>query len=87
MDLNGQVDMRDISTLLVRVGTQASDASDQYDRDGDGIVTGIDALYCFVECKNRGCSTRPRRSRCGLLGIEALLALIPLARRRVRIRG
>ncbi len=87
MDLNGQVDMRDISTLLVRVGTQASDASDQYDRDGDGIVTRIDALYCFVECKNRGCSTRPRRSRCGLLGIEALLALIPLARRRVRIRG
>jgi hypothetical protein len=73
-----QIDRRDIDAIFAARGTPASGPNDPRDRDGDGTITVLDGSQCRLECKYPRCATAPP---CGLLGIEALLALVPLARR------
>jgi Tol biopolymer transport system component len=87
-DLNkdGVIDRADIDLIFHDRNTPAA-ASDQRDRDQDLRVTVFDSRICATKCTNPGCEPSPPAPvppSCGLLGIEALLPLALLARRRRR---
>jgi len=84
MNFSGKVDIKDVRMILRRSGKRSRGPSDRADQNGDGRIDFADAIGCFVRCDDSGCY--PRRHRCGLVGLEALLGLIPLARRRRRRR-
>ena len=72
-DGNGQVDALDLLQIIREPGTK---------EDGSPL---IDWGTCASKCTHRGCSPVARGDgRCGLLGIEGLLVLLPLAMRRRR---
>ena len=75
----GQIDRLDIDAIFAARGTPASGPSDPRDADGDGTITVLDGSQCRLQCDFARCATAP--PHCGLLGIEALLVLVPLARR------
>jgi|GEM_PF-2534844 len=82
----GQIDRRDIDAIFAARGSPASGPDDPRDADGDGQITVLDGSQCRLECDFARCATAP--SSCGLLGVEALLALLPLAlARRARRRA
>ncbi len=82
MDFSGKVDIEDLDFILDRSGERSEGPSDRFDRNGDGRIDLADAIECFIRCDDLGCY--PRSHRCGLIGLEALLGLIPLARKRRR---
>jgi len=67
---------------------QQAQPSDPRDTDGDGQITVLDARYCVTQCTNPNCepASASGTSSCGLLGLEALLALVPWWIRRRRSR-
>jgi hypothetical protein len=75
----GQIDRRDIDAIFAARGTAATGPDDPRDADGDGTITVLDGSQCRLQCDYARCATAP--PACGLLGVEALLALVPLARR------
>ena len=91
-DANGDdfVDVRDLARILGAHGQTATEPFDPRDGDQDGRITLHDVVTCAFECDRQYCSPppRPRPHACGLLGGEALLALLPfwLRRRRAAAR-
>jgi hypothetical protein len=75
----GQIDRSDIDVIFAARGTPASGPDDPRDANGDGQITIHDGSLCRLECDFARCKTSA--SACGLLGAEALLALLPLALR------
>jgi FtsP/CotA-like multicopper oxidase with cupredoxin domain len=73
-DKNGQIDVLDLFQIIREPSTK---------EDGSAL---IDWGSCASKCTHKGCSPLPPggRGRCGLLGIEGLLVLLPLALRRKR---
>ena len=83
VDWNGQVDHRDISMIEDLVTASATGSIVLSDEDGDSSeYTILDAQACELECDYDFCLIQD--VSCGLLGLEALLVLVPLARRRMR---
>jgi hypothetical protein len=80
-DLNGDsvIDRADLDLIWRDRGTPAA-ASDQRDRNHDLKITPLDRQICMAQCTNPDCT--PSAPHCGLLGIEALLPLTLLVRRR-----
>lgn len=79
----GQIDRRDIDVIFAARGTPSSGPGDLRDADGDGEITVLDGSKCRLACDFPRCANSA--PVCGLLGIEALVALAPLvvrARRR-----
>ncbi|HIF96556.1 MAG TPA: hypothetical protein EYQ54_05940 [Myxococcales bacterium] len=85
MDGDYDVDIDDLNLISANSGKHSNGASDHSDQNGDGMINGIDTLWCFVECDNFGCYSEP--ARCGLMGWEAFLPLAPLAWRKMRRRS
>jgi cysteine-rich repeat protein len=89
-DANGDrsVDQRDISKILKERGQTATHPYDARDVDLDGTITVLDSRTCVLECDRANCAPPPVGGGCGLLGGEALLALLPfwLWRRRAQAR-
>ena len=77
VDANLQVDARDLQILIGR--RWVTD-----DRAGSGLQP---AISCLGRCTYRGCSVGEVSTACGLVGLESLLVLIPLALRRRRRGG
>jgi hypothetical protein len=75
----GQIDRRDIDVIFAARGTAATGPDDPRDADGDGAITVLDGSQCRLRCDYARCAIAP--SACGLLGVEALLVLVPLVRR------
>ena len=75
-DKNGQIDALDLLRIIREPGSK---------EDGSPL---IDWASCLSKCTHKGCSPLPPggRGRCGLLGIEGLLVLLPLALRGKRRR-
>ncbi|HME72280.1 MAG TPA: hypothetical protein VKM54_20800, partial [Myxococcota bacterium] len=83
LDGNGQVDVRDVNLIFDAVGSFAQGFPafgwDARDRNTDGRITTLDAALCTAQCTYPNCAiTPPPKTGCGLLGIEALLALVAL---------
>jgi cysteine-rich repeat protein len=89
---DGSVDQRDISKILRERGQTAVQPYDPRDVDLDGQITVLDSRTCVRECDRANCAAPPPPAPgppgCGLLGGEALLALLPfwLWRRRAAAR-
>jgi len=87
---DGSVDQRDISKILRDRGQTALSPYDPRDVDLDGEITVLDSRTCVRECDRPTCAppTTVPAPGCGLLGGEALLALLPfwLWRRRAAAR-
>lgn len=89
VDGDGFVDRSDIEAIFAARGQPASGPLDPRDADGDGQITILDGRACTLECDFAQCAPPPSPAPgCGLLGVEALLALLPrLVRRRGRGRA
>jgi hypothetical protein len=83
----GQIDVRDVDAIFAARGTPASGPGDLRDADGDGQITIRDGSKCRLSCDFARCRETATTSLCGLLGIEALIALAPLALRARRRRA
>jgi len=82
-DGNARVDEDDVALIFAARGTPAAGPDDPADADGDGTITVLDSAVCADRCRYENCAKSPPAG-CGLLGIEALLAMAPLAARRRR---
>lgn len=56
IDSDGDVDRNDISLILDTRNTAASGTDDPRDRDGDGMITVLDARKCALECTLPRCA-------------------------------
>ena len=73
-DENGQIDGRDLLTMLRSPGPTG------------GIAALVNWNSCTDKCTYRGCSIAPNNGRgCGLLGLEGVIVLLPWAARRRRL--
>lgn len=87
VNADGSVDRADVDAIFAARNTSASGTDDLRDDDGDGTITVIDARACTLSCDLPECALPPAPSPlCGLLGPEALLALLPFAGRFGRMR-
>jgi len=83
VDGDTDVDRDDVDLVFAARGTPANGPEDVRDADRDGQITILDARACTLRCDLADCSPVTQQG-CGLLGIEALLGLAPLAWRRRR---
>lgn len=90
VNADGSVDRTDVNAIFAARNTLASGPDDLRDDDGNGTITVLDARACTLTCDLPACALPPAPSPlCGLLGPEAMLALLPLAGRfgRRRLTG
>ncbi|MCS5635905.1 MAG: hypothetical protein NZ990_05260, partial [Myxococcota bacterium] len=80
VDWNGQVDYRD-TMMIESLADDSPDGSFEYAaKDGEvSEYTKLDAQACGLECDYPFCTTG--ESRCGLVGLESLLVLVPIGLR------
>ena len=83
-----QVDERDVAAIVASLGIPAAapDGWDARDRNLDGRISTFDSALCSLECTNPNCATTVGGG-CGLLGLEALLLPLLVARLRQRRLG
>lgn len=81
---DGVVDSADVDAIFAARGETASGPADARDVNGDGFVTINDARECVLACDLPECETPAPAPACGLLGVELLLPLAWLRRRRSR---
>jgi cysteine-rich repeat protein len=82
-DVNGDgiIDQTDINAIFNATGSPASGFADPRDPDQDGQITVLDARLCVTRCTFANCASDPPppaapAAGCGLLGVEALAALV-----------
>lgn len=80
------IDQADVNAILLARGQTASGPSDPRDADGNGAISILDSRACALQCNNPGCAPQAGSS-CGLLGVEALVALVPWLWLQMRRRG
>ena len=83
LDWNGQVDYRD--TLMIETLAGESEDGSFFHATEEGEVsqyTLLDAQACRHECEYDYCVIE--ESRCGLVGLEGLFALLPIGLRRLK---
>jgi hypothetical protein len=83
-DANGSgfIDQADVNLVLAARGQAASGPDDPRDNDGNGTIDILDSRACALQCGNPRC--RPQTTGCGLLGLELLLPIWLVRRRRQR---
>jgi cysteine-rich repeat protein len=83
------IDQADVEAIFAARNTPASGPTDVRDADHDGTITVLDSRACSLRCDYANCAAGPPppAPHCGLLGPEALVALLPWALRRSRSRG
>jgi hypothetical protein len=95
-DQDGDVDQEDIDLQLPRLGQPSTDAAleplgvaggDAFDLNQNWRIDVGDLRACVALCTQPDCAVvnppvGPSRTRCGLLGVEALVPLLALAWRR-----
>jgi FtsP/CotA-like multicopper oxidase with cupredoxin domain len=86
VDWNDQVDHRDIRLIRDLVANSAQHSVVLTSQKGqESEFTALDAEACELECTHRFCGTQ--ELKCGLVGLESLVLLVPLGLRRLRKRG
>ena len=91
-DDDGDVDVNDLGAILLALD-DAVPAGDPRDADADGVITVFDLRLCVLECDEVECRDPdappppPPGGGCGLLGVEVLLPLALVWRRRRRAAG
>jgi hypothetical protein len=83
-DANGSgfIDQADVNLVLAARGQAASGPADPRDNDGNGTIDVLDSRACALQCGNPRC--RPQTTGCGLLGLELLVPVWLVRRRRQR---
>ncbi len=79
VDDDGDVDLNDVNAIFAARGQTATSPDDPRDSNGDGIVSVNDGRICTLQCTLANCRAP---AQCGLLGLEPLLVLWIVRRRR-----
>jgi len=79
VDGDSVIDATDIDEIFAARGSEASGPDDPRDPNRDGLITINDARACVLDCDLPECATP---LACGLLGVETLLPVAWLLRRR-----
>jgi hypothetical protein len=86
VDGSGFIDQADVNAILAARGQPASGPDDPRDNDGNGAIDVLDSRACALQCGSPRC--RPQTvAGCGLLGLELLLPVWLVRRRRRQRRS
>jgi hypothetical protein len=83
VNADGFVDQSDVNAVLAARGQAASGPTDARDNDGNGGIDILDSRACALQCSKPRCLPQTTVG-CGLLGLELLLPLWLVRRRRQR---
>jgi hypothetical protein len=83
VNADGFVDQSDVNAVLAARGQPASGPTDPRDNDGSSAIDVLDSRACALQCGKPRCQPQTAVG-CGLLGLELLLPVWWMRRRRQR---